>query len=657
MLRLPARQIHLDFHTAESIDRVGAKFERKKFQAALRQAHVNSVTVFAKCHHSWSYYPTKVGRRHPSLKIDLLGQQIDACHAMKIRAPIYYTVGWSAADVADHPDWAVRNRDGSIATIRHDVAAAPSDPKPPTSWVFLCPSGAYRDLIVRQTEEICRRYPVDGFFYDICDVSTACWCDRCRAGMEEEQLDLTNDADARIYHIQQWVRLMTDCNHVIHNNHRDATIFYNGTTKLHSPHEYAAFNTHFELEDLPTTWGGYDKLPLRAKLFSEMGKPTLAMSGKFHTQWGEFGGFKHPHAIRYECAMMIAYGAACSMGDQLHPSGQIDPATYRNIGHAYEYVKRIEDYGLVGKPLANLGIYVSGQAAHDEGVARMLLERQIDFEAVRRETDLARYDAIILTGATFLDDAQAESLREFVADGGSLLILGQSLFDRTGKMLFDIGGKFIGPSRYDCDYTLAGRELSEGLVDSPFLNYTPAPRIVATSGHSLAAIHEPLFSRTYWRYCSHMNAPHQLTEADHSAVIQKGRIIYCAHALGKMYADDGARLHRDLFINALRRVYRKQILTTTLPSAGRASLLHQPDKKRYVVHLLYSPPLQRGRTLVIEDFPTIYDVPVELRVPEKIKRVRLPLNGKTLKVAKGRASHGLTVPELKDGHQVVVFEY
>src|SRR5205823_884736 len=100
-------------------------------------------------------------------------------------------------------------------------------------------------------------------------------------------------------------------------------------------------------------------------------------------------------------------------------------------------------------------------------------------------------------------------------------------------------------------------------------------------------------------------------------------------------------------------VYRKQIFTTNLPSAGRASLLHQPDKKRYIVHLLYSPPLQRGRTLVIEDFPTIHDVPVELRVPEKIKRARLPLSGKTLKATKVRGSMSVTVPELTNGHQVV----
>jgi len=378
------------------------------------------------------------------------------------------------------------------------------------------------------------------------------------------------------------------------------------------------------------------------------------MSGKFHTQWGEFGGFKHPDAIRFEAASMVAFGAGCSFGDQLHPSGKMDHETYCSIGKAYKYVKRIESYGIGAKPFSNLGVYVSGRHAHDEGVARMLLEQQIDFEAVRHETDLDHFDAIILTGDAFLDDVEAARLREFVGQGGSLLILGYSAFDRSKKkLLFDVGGKYLGPARFDCDYT------KTDLIDvtSPLLNYTPAPRIEVTDGQPLAAIFEPYFSRTYGRYCSHMNTPNQLLPASHSAVIQKNGIIYCASPLGQMYSDHGARVHRDLFITALRRIYRKQILETQLPSAGRASLLHQPEKRRYIVHLLYSPPLQRGRCLVIEDFPPLFDVQVMLHVPQTIRKASMPLSRKGLKIVRKNKSVSVIIPEMHNGHEIVCFDY
>lgn len=47
------RQVHLDFHTSEKLEGIGSPFNKKQFQEALKAGHVNSVTVFAKCHHGW----------------------------------------------------------------------------------------------------------------------------------------------------------------------------------------------------------------------------------------------------------------------------------------------------------------------------------------------------------------------------------------------------------------------------------------------------------------------------------------------------------------------------------------------------------------------------------------------------------------------------
>ncbi len=108
------RQVHLDFHTSEFIPGVGEKFDKQQWQDALRAGHVNHINIFAKCHHSWSYYPTRIGNAHPSLKFDLLGAEIAACHEIGVNCPIYYTVGWSAHDAEVHPEWCVRDKNGDI---------------------------------------------------------------------------------------------------------------------------------------------------------------------------------------------------------------------------------------------------------------------------------------------------------------------------------------------------------------------------------------------------------------------------------------------------------------------------------------------------------------------------------------------------------------
>jgi hypothetical protein len=131
--------------------------------------------------------------------------------------------------------------------------------------------------------------------------------------------------------------------------------------------------------------------------------------------------------------------------------------------------------------------------------------------------------------------------------------------------------------------------------------------------------------------------------------------VYLAHRLGEIYYRHGARVHKQLFVNALRLLYTRQVVRTELPSAGRVNVVHQPDRRRYVVHLMYAPPLQRGRCLVIEDIPTLYDVPVQLNVPDQVRRVYLAPSQVPLALNRnGRLT--VTVPQVT-GHQAVVFEY
>jgi hypothetical protein len=195
-------------------------------------------------------------------------------------------------------------------------------------------------------------------------------------------------------------------------------------------------------------------------------------------------------------------------------------------------------------------------------------------------------------------------------------------------------------------------------VKSPFLNYEAALRVEPKTGAEvLATIREPYFDRTYTTYSSHQNTPFRLEDAPHPAVTRKGGVVLIAHSLGRQYFEHGLRLHRQLFHNALRLVYEEPMLEVDLPSAGRVNLLHQPKQRRYVVHLLYASPITRGRVSVIEDLPTLRDVPVAVRLPEKVRRARLvPGNEKLALKQRGDGALRVVVPELTM-HRAVVFEY
>ncbi len=685
---LPTRQIHLDFHTSEHIPGVGARFDRDRFRDSLRAGRVNSVTLFAKCHHSWSYYPTAVGQPHPHLTLDLLGEQIAACREIGVRCPIYYTVGWSSTDAAQHPEWCGREKDGSLSTFLFDANAAPTEPIPLNAWVNLCPSGGYAELMVAQTREICERWDVvDGFFYDICN-TRLCWCDNCRAGMNAAGLDVESDADVFAYSVAKWDRFFSEIRAAIFERHPDATVFFNGITHPFTARELLDAETHFELEDLPTAWGGYDKLPPRARYFTALDptRPRLGMTGKFHTSWGEFGGYKHADALKYEVAMMVAYGCGCSVGDQLHPSGEVDAETYRRVGVAYEYMERIEGFGIPSEPFARLALWPAragrsgagaaaapwagtGPMAHDEGTAVALLESHADFAVVDPDdpdADLSRFAVIVLTGGRCLDQEQAARLCRYVGNGGALLLQYESVLERdTGEPLLElmslIGGEWLGPAQFAVDYAAATGTLRESgageLPPTPVLCDLPAARVAPTEALPLGQIYEPYFDRTYAHFCSHRNTPNRVEPADHVLGLHRGRAVYMAHPLGALYHAMGARIHREMLRAALGLVYTEPALSVMLPSAGRATLLHQPQERRYVAHLFYAPPHPRGKCLVIEDFPELRNVALTVRLPHKIGRVFLPLEENAGLEAQADGDALQVVIPFMRAHQIVVFEY
>ena len=457
---LRMRQVHLDFHTSELIPGIGAEFNKLQWQDALRAGHVNHINIFAKCHHSWSYYPTKIGNAHPNLKFDLLGAQIAACHEIGVFCPIYYTVGWSAHDAETHPEWCVRDKDATIvASGGLNLNAKPTDVKPHTAWKYLCAaaSGSYHANIMRQVEEICQKYPVDGFWFDIYH-DHDCHCNFCVARMKQESVNLEDkDAVTRSY-VSSINEHMRQLRELVARFHPNATVYFNSATHPGDTYLFKErlfdLNTQQELEDLPTTWGGYDKLPIEAKYHLGEGSRVVAMSGKFHKSWGEFGGFKSADAIKYEAAAMIANGAACNFGDQLHPSGEMDRETYRNIGEAYAYVEKIEDYGPGGIPYSKLGVWLTLSDEADRGTVNMLLEMHYDFVPAN-EKNLDRLTTLIIPSQPCLSNAQAAAISVWVRDGGKLLVFESGALDlRNTHFLLDVGADYLGASEYDCDYTL-----------------------------------------------------------------------------------------------------------------------------------------------------------------------------------------------------------
>jgi hypothetical protein len=529
-------------------------------------------------------------------------------------------------------------------------------------WEYLQPTGDYAQLIYKQVEELVQAYKLDGVWFDIINPYRLNYNTHCVSEMKAKGLDVDNVESVTNFSNEQYHLFMKTATEIVKKHQPNATVFFNGTTATYTTanaktfkFNFFQYNTKHDLEDLPTAWGGYDIFPYRSKYFLNTGKEIVAMSGKFHKAWGEFGGFKDKEALKYEAASMIAFGAACNFGDQLHPSGLMDMTTYENIGYAFDYVEIIEEYGIGGTSISETGLYIGEDVPANEGMTQMLVEKQINFDVVNTLTDWSKINVLILTSDGVLPSDVAK-VREFVERGGKVLAMGDGVFV-NGKPIIPIGASYIGKANFDVDYTVVGKTIVKGLVASPFLNYSPALRILPDAGTEvLASIREPYFSRTKDHYCSHANTPYTMSKASHPAVVRKGNVVYLAHNLDKQYHKEGARLHRDLFYNCLQLLRTAPMVETKMPSMGRMNLLHQPHKNRYVVHLLYASPIQRGSVRVIEDIVPLMNIPVVLDVPEKVKSAYMIPSGKRLNLTKTGDVVKIIIPEFTM-HTGVVFQY
>ena len=659
------RQIHLDFHTSGLIPGIGSRFDATKFGQAFRNAHVDSVTIFAKCHHGYSYHPTQVGQMHPGLDFNLTRAQLDALHAVGINAPVYLTATWDELAATTHPEWRTVSPDN---TLPH-VSRNPGDP----GWAFLDYSTPYLDYLCAQTEEVMQMFPdADGIFMDI-SFQLPSISESAKAKMTAMGLDWTNAADRDTFtggSVQTYFDRVTEA---VRKHDPKMPLFFNsGHIRRGLRKHYHDHYTHLELESLPTAGWGYEHFPLSARYVEQMGLPFLGMTGKFHWLWGEVGGYKKPDALLYECGAMIAQGARCSIGDHLHPTAQIDDSTMRVIAPAYKWVADREPWCVDTTNRAEIGLLsveainqkgLSGRPDRkivaDEGAVRVLMEGQFTFDVLDRESDFSAYRLLILPDTIRIDAALKAQLETYLANGGRLLLTGDSGLAPEGGFALDFGATDAGLSPMTGgDYALPDPSLQADGVSDPLFMYLPARHVRVTTGTPLGRVHHPYFDRTPRHFSGHVNAPSQPDPTPYPAAVEHGRILWAAHPIFTCYYTAGAVAMLEMAEKLiLRALGRTPMIRTGLPRAGRATLRHSPARQADILHLLHASPALRG-TLggqpiqPIQDLVTLRDIPVSVETSGPVTAVRTVPEGTALpfQTAEGRVS--FTVPALR-GHAMV----
>lgn len=598
----PVRQVHLDFHTSPFIPNVAANFDADMFAQMMESAHVESVNIFAKCHHGMAYYPTKTGVVHPELqKHDLLGEMIEALHRRGIRAPIYTTVVWEETVATNHPEWRQMQSDGSFCQV---ATSADNQTVVPGRWhfnSFIHPD--YQDYFEAHIVELLDNYDVDGFWIDILFLDQGA-CFNPASIRERERLGLLTDTvenNAKFEALMQQ-KFCHRFERLIHCKAPKASVFFNSSNRAFVNPKYSwvgrvDHQTHCEIESLPSGFWGYYHFPKYARQAQMWDKPFLGMTGRFQKMWGDFGGIKPQAALEYECFRMQGLGGSCCVGDQMLPVGKLDQGAYHLIGEVYKQIEAAEPFYKETSPCPQGALLLAGNPGQDEvmtgqseeGAVMMLEELHYDIAVIDSSDLLDAYSFVVLVDSTPIDKSLYEKLRTYYANGGKLIITHRAGFDIENQWALDFLPLQLGHAQplfpaywktepginadhandfrviYQQGQTVQGNEQTETLVQR----------------------YLPYFKRSDLKYCSHFQTPADPNSTPESAVIAGENFVYFADPIFSEYRQAGNTFIRDIFASILsQRVAKPYIVDGLDPHIHAYARRSENDLKITLINYL-----------------------------------------------------------------------
>ena len=632
MRSLPMRQIHLDFHTSPYIGGIGSLFNEDEFAATLSNAHVEWINLFAKCHHGMFYYQTDLGTVHPHLDFELLRGQIRACRGKGIKIGVYTCVGWSEDQADRHPEWMEISAEGVIGVKK---------PFTTGSWQKLCLNNkAYRQAMKDELKEEYELFKPDGFWIDII-FQHGCLCKTCMPEMLETGLNPECPDDVIRHDKIVTLEFMSDIYQYIKSFAPGVRIYFNC-----NPYEMdmaddlrtagrnkQALCDYIDVESLPSDAWGYSHFPIAVNYINKHDKDINMMNGKFHTSWGDFGSLRNKKALEYECFRALANGAGVCVGDQLHPSGRLDPEVYKRIGEVFALIKDREAWSADTKKIAQIGVFNAHSSAArsdeqragliDEGVYRLLAELKYTFDFLDSTDDIAGYELLILPDRTPLNDETAEKVSQYVRAGGKVIITAASGIKDGNFQIDGIGVKYIGPAQYTPRYMRISRDVFQDVQPMDYVMYEQGTEVTALDGAQiLAPIVNPYFNRGYFRFCSHRQTPPELNASDFAGITRNGNVFYAAQPLFTEYANSRCMIYRDILSKLINDLGVEPLVKADLPSFAEVTLRKKDG--RIILHILNYIIERKCRRLdTIEEVIPLFDRRVGVRLDRKPTSVKL----------------------------------
>jgi hypothetical protein len=662
------RRIHMDCHNPDFVTDIGHNLDAKAYVKTLKDAAINSLVTFAKCHHGNCYYPTELGHRHPALDRDMLGSILTECQNAEIDTFIYYSVAWDKHIELQNPEWLCRDKHGE--PIAHEI------------WNFICLNSPYkREVAYPQLKELLRMYGdknVLGYWLDMCWMPPeGCYCPFCQRKFRLEygyDLSEAGDADrlafvSRSVHdfieeVKRVIKAEDPALLVAHNQ-----IWLTGRPLYVNPQPHnlrvGEYDDQWYVNDFMVTETTLETLfdaSINSRYFRGFGLPFEVLLTRFVASWGSWDTVPEAHLTTL-VAEIASNGGVASCGDQGFSDGTLDTAVYELIGRAMRTVQEREAWFLNKQEAANICILADRWDESFRGAAHMLMQAQIPF-ALRDyqravEQGLSAFDLVIVPGMATLNEATRTLLADYVQQGGKLFAspaTGGVLDETTLRDVF--GVQYAGLSPYSMGYfdmTSFAEDFT--LFGSPLLVERPFTEFLAEGARTAVQWKMPRVESTGRRYWRHPNAPPGGVSEYPAVTIHELGSGEALLIVADIFADYWTKKHwylKPMFETLLKQFGVRPVAKLAQPSSF-VELNATKDHKALQIHLITFQELPRTlKTGLIGDNPPVNGLVLEIAAGavDGFREIVLEPSGMALEWERKDDHIIVALPEIQ-GYEVV----
>lgn len=623
--------VHFDLHASEDISDAGKTLTAEMIDTFLLKVKPDFIQIDCKGHPGITSYPTKVGFHVKGFDKDPLKLFREVTAKNNVALFMHFSGVWDNKVVKEHPDWDVIRADG----------------KPSTQKVsFFSP---YLDTyMIPQLKEL-SDYGVDGAWID-----GECWAVEPDYGKEslkrfKEETGITeipkSPADKYYPEFLEYTRglfrnHMTKYIDAIHEYNPEFQITSNWAYSSIMP-EKVTIGVDYLSGDV-TPQNGVYRSAFEARCLAPQGKPWDLMAWGFAWDGGKMPmSIKSAVQLEQEAAQIMAMGGGVQFYFQQNRDLSIKPWLATMLSEIGTFCRERQEYCHKAKAVPQIALLFptashqkngsrpySNSTSKLEGSLYMVLDGQYPVEILMEHHLLGsmdKYPLIIIPECSYLDTAFMEELRNYVNDGGNLLVIGS---ETAGLFKNELGIMSLEQQEAKPEFIAANNRI--GGIRSPYaaVKLSPEAEIISTfyKGSDFSQKGDII--------------------ASSSKKIGKGRISAIYFNAGSAYAEYKSHILRDYISEHIGSLFPEQMVKVSGSKLVHVAVNSLNDKT-YINLINTSGDHNSKSAIGYDEVPSLKNLTVEISTGNQPRKIILQPEGKELAVDFRKGFSRVVISDLK----------